>query len=160
MFYRVLQVILLSLNAFLFYCAVVGVNRPHYEIMFLLSLGLTGSYVWYVVGRWCRGRPPCLPSGRGACWTVAAHPSPCEHQPRVPMYPTADPSCVSVCACLLACTPLRASAYLLFRFMIELAKTPLADAPPTAAAAAAAPALEVACPAAAPTGAKVAGKTE
>lgn len=45
--HRVLQVILLSLNAFLFYCAVVGVHRPHYEIMFILSLGLTGSYVWY-----------------------------------------------------------------------------------------------------------------
>lgn len=45
----VLQVILLSLNAFLFYCAVVGVHRPHYEIMFILSLGLTGSYVWFMI---------------------------------------------------------------------------------------------------------------
>lgn len=47
-FYSFLRVILLSLNAFLGYCAVVGVFRPHFEIMFVLSLGLTASYFLYV----------------------------------------------------------------------------------------------------------------
>ncbi|OSX68374.1 hypothetical protein BU14_2915s0001, partial [Porphyra umbilicalis] len=66
----VLQVILLALNAFLGYCAVVGVNRPHYEIMFLLSLGLTGSYVWYVAA--LRGAP----AEAGGCPSAASRPAP------------------------------------------------------------------------------------
>lgn len=44
-----MQVVLLSLNAFLGYCGVTGVFRPHFEVMFVLSLGLTGCYYLYVV---------------------------------------------------------------------------------------------------------------
>lgn len=73
--HRVLQVILLSLNAFLFYCAVVGVNRPHYEIMFLLSLCLTGSYVWYVGAVLSRGAPTLCPwAPLAACWQRSSPP--------------------------------------------------------------------------------------
>lgn len=40
--------VLVSLNAFLGYCGVTGVFRPHFEVMFVLSLGLTACYYLYV----------------------------------------------------------------------------------------------------------------
>lgn len=33
------------------YCAIVGTFRPHFEVLFAMSLGLSGCYIWY--GDYC-----------------------------------------------------------------------------------------------------------
>jgi hypothetical protein len=44
-----LRGILIVLNCLLGYCAVVGTFRPHFEILFALSLGLTACYALCVI---------------------------------------------------------------------------------------------------------------
>lgn len=48
-FDRGLRMVLFVLNGLLGWCALLQVLSPHFEFMFLLSLGLTGSYYWYVL---------------------------------------------------------------------------------------------------------------
>mmetsp|Transcript_12642 Transcript_12642/g.38702 ORF Transcript_12642/g.38702 Transcript_12642/m.38702 type:complete len:106 (-) Transcript_12642:408-725(-) len=43
-----LRFVLLMLNVFLLGCTVAGVNSPHSGIMFLLSMGLSVSYFWFM----------------------------------------------------------------------------------------------------------------
>lgn len=45
---RVLRVVLFCLNVLLLVCSVRQVLSPHFEIMFLLSIGLTACYFLYV----------------------------------------------------------------------------------------------------------------
>jgi hypothetical protein len=57
--------VLVALNALLGYCAVVGTLRPHFEVLFALSLGLTGCYLLCVVRP--RRRPDRVRAAGGLC---------------------------------------------------------------------------------------------
>ncbi|KAJ8903607.1 hypothetical protein NDN08_004711 [Rhodosorus marinus] len=46
--HTLLRLILVALNVVLLGMAVAGINSPHSAIMFLLSVGLTGSYFWFM----------------------------------------------------------------------------------------------------------------
>lgn len=44
-----LQIVLFVLNGLLLFCAALQLFTPHFEIMFVLSIGLTSCYFWYVL---------------------------------------------------------------------------------------------------------------
>lgn len=58
-----LQFVLVTLNMLLGYCAIVGTFRPHFEVLFAMSLGLSGCYIWYVDCCFLVGRNFCLSRG-------------------------------------------------------------------------------------------------
>mmetsp|Transcript_40898 Transcript_40898/g.161975 ORF Transcript_40898/g.161975 Transcript_40898/m.161975 type:complete len:89 (+) Transcript_40898:319-585(+) len=47
--HMLLRLVLVALNVILLGMAVAGINSPHSAIMFLLSVGLTGSYFWFMM---------------------------------------------------------------------------------------------------------------
>lgn len=61
-----LQAVLFALNGLLGYCAVVGTLRPHFEILFALSLGLTASYAWLLRELALSPLPPAAPASSTA----------------------------------------------------------------------------------------------
>ena len=49
MIFSGLHALLIFLNIFLLYCAIKGVLRPHFEIMFVMSSILTALYSWFIL---------------------------------------------------------------------------------------------------------------